>query len=413
MNNMNQNIGKEMRSIRKYRDLTLRELGKKTGIPYSRLGKFECGKEIPTDEAVSKIEKFLDINFNEFFETSKNIDIMFDEFLDSLFYYDDSNDLFRTRITNGKINSIINYSFGKAQLIEYIILVLDENFEKARLMQSSLLEYFDDDFECKAIINQYIGLSHRIEKNYDKAIYYFEKAMSMTINRKNKAMLCLHSSIAYKDIGNIAKAMQYIEEAHRIFSEYGSLRRLAFTFVEYGLLLKSNSQFEPAISQFNIALRALEMIDCSESLYAKVYRNMCWTMMLAGDYESALEYLDDAVVIEPKHNLTVLYGIWCNYKLKRYTEAEKLISENKQLHENNEYSRCYELFVLLVKCRESIPSMKLINLAIKIVEDFKQGEDYELVNSYIDIVLDLLNKSGNELEKIKYLEMKVNLTKNH
>ena len=333
MNNMNQNIGKEMRSIRKYRDLTLRELGKKTGIPYSRLGKFECGKEIPTDEAVSKIEKFLDINFNEFFETSKNIDIMFDEFLDSLFYYDDSNDLFRIRITNGKINSIINYSFGKAQLIEYIILVLDENFEKARLMESSLLEYFDDDFECKAIIYQYIGLSHRIEKNYDKAIYYFEKAISMTINRKNKAMLCLHSSIAYKDIGNIAKAMQYIEEAHRIFSEYGSLRRLAFTFVEYGLLLKSNSQFEPAIFQFNIALRALEMIDCSESLYAKVYRNMCWTMMLAGDYESALEYLDDAVVIEPKHNLTVLYGIWCNYKLKRYTEAEKLISENKQLHE--------------------------------------------------------------------------------
>ena len=62
MNNMNQNIGKEMRSIRKYRDLTLRELGKKTGIPYSRLGKFECGKEIPTDEAVSKIEKFLDFS---------------------------------------------------------------------------------------------------------------------------------------------------------------------------------------------------------------------------------------------------------------------------------------------------------------------------------------------------------------
>ncbi len=57
--------------------------------------------------------------------------------------------------------------------------------------------------------------------------------------------------------------------------------------------------------------------------------------------------------------------------------------------------------------------MKLINLAIKIVEDFKQGEDYELVNFYIDIVLDLFNRSGNELEKIKYLEMKVNLTKKH
>lgn len=408
---MVQNIGKVLRLIRKYRGFTLRELGQKTGIPYSRLGKFEGGKEMPTDEAISKIEKVLNMKFHEYFEIAKKIDIMFNEFLDSLFYHDDSNDLFKTRITNGKTNSIINFSFGKAQLIEYIILVLDENFEKARLMESSLLEYFNSDFECKAIIYQYIGLSHRIEKHYDKAIYYFEKAMSMTINRKNKAMLCLHSSIAYKDIGNIAKAMFCIEEAHRIFSEYGSLKRVAYCFIERALLLKSNFQYKESISYFNIAIKALEMIDCSESLYAKVYRNMCWTMILAGDYKRGLEYLEEAIEIEPKHGFTVLYAIWCNCKLQNYQEAERWIEANIDLHNNVEYGSFYELFDLLVKCREGVPSAKSVNLVTKIIEDFKQGEEYERVNFYIDIALDLLNRSGNELEKIKYLEMKVNLTK--
>ncbi|GAA6427236.1 helix-turn-helix transcriptional regulator [Dielma fastidiosa] len=410
---MGKSIGKELHFIRKYRGLTLRELGKKTGIPYSRLGKFEGGKEIPTEELVLKIEKVLDISFNEYFEISKNIDIMFDEFLDSLFYYDDNNDLFKTRIANGKINSIINFSFGKVQLMEYIMYVLDEKFEKANRMETELLDYFVDDFECLALLYQYKGVLNETEKHYPEAISCFEKAEVITINRKYKAMLYLHSSLAYKKYGNIAKAMHYIELALRLFSEFGSLRRLAFTFVEYGLLLKANQQFDQAIYQFNIALRALEMIDCPESLNERVYRNMCWTMILAGDYVAALEYLSEIKEEKIKHGFTILYGIWCNYKLKNYDEAERWITENNYLLQNEKFCKFYELFTLLVKCRDNEPSTKLINSAINIVNDFQNRENCERINFYIDIVLDLLNRSGNELEKIKYLEMKVNLTKNH
>lgn len=407
---MKQNIGKELRIIRKYRGLTLRELGKKTGISYSRLGKFEGGKEMPTNEAVSKIGRVLNVNIEDYLETSREIDIMFNEFLDSLFYCDDNNDLFKTKIANGKINSI-SFSFGKAQLITYMMCILESKFEKASIMESELFEYFKGNYECEALIYQYKGLIYRMKKYYDKAIECFVRAEMMTINRKNKGMLYYHSSIVYKDIGNLAKAMQYIEEAHRIFSEYGSLRRVAYCFIEYGLLLKSNNQYEQAISQFNIALRALEMVDCSEALYAKVYRNMCWTMILAGDYKRGLEYLEEAKEIEPKHGFTVLYAIWCNYKLQNYQEAERWIEANIDLYNNVEYGSFYELFDLLVKCREGVPSAKSVKLVTKIIEDFKQGEEYERVNFYIDIALDLLNRSGNELEKIKYLEMKVNLTK--
>lgn len=64
-----------MRSIRNYRSLTLRELGEKTGIPYSRLGKFECGKEMPTDETILKIGKILNVDFNKYFNIYKKLDI--------------------------------------------------------------------------------------------------------------------------------------------------------------------------------------------------------------------------------------------------------------------------------------------------------------------------------------------------
>lgn len=82
---MEQNIGKELRLIRNYRGLTLRDLGMKTGISYSRLGKFEGGKEVPTIDIISKIEKVLDVNIEQYIETSKEIDIIFSDFLDSLF----------------------------------------------------------------------------------------------------------------------------------------------------------------------------------------------------------------------------------------------------------------------------------------------------------------------------------------
>lgn len=66
---------------------------------------------------------------------------------------------------------------------------------------------------------------------------------------------------------------------------------------------------------------------------------------------------------------------------------------------------------MLVVLRENEPSNEVIKVANKVINDIKDNEEYERVNFYIDIMLDLLNRSGNELEKIKYLEMKINSTK--
>lgn len=406
---MKQNIVKDLRIIRKYRNLTLRELGDKTGIKYSRLGKFECGKEIPTDENIQKIGRALDVNVKEYLEISLKIDELFNEFLNSLFYYDNNNELYKSRILAGKKANIINYELGKAQLIEYIILVLEKDFEQAKSIENELLEYFIDDFSCESILYQYKGLMYRMEKRYNDSILCFERAKSESKNEKNEAMLYLHSSIVYKKIGNIAKAMQNIKSALKIFSEYGAVNRSTFCLVEYALLLKANYQYDLAISYFHRALRALVVINCSDDVFARVYRNMCWTMIIINDYKVALEYLEEAEAYDSKHSFNALYGIWCHYKLKNYEEAEKIIINNSHLIKDAGNANIYKLFDMLVKCRESIPTDSLINHAANIVKDMKDVESYERVNFYIDIVLDLLNRKGNELGKIKYLNMKINL----
>lgn len=404
-------IGKEIRFIRRFNGLTLRELGNASGIKYSRLSKFECGIEIPTDENLKKLGEALNIDFIEFFQVSNAIDKLCDEFFKSLFYHNQNHEGFKAKIGMGKSIHEINYSYGKIQLIEYIMLVLEGEFKKARRMENELFEYFKNETEYEAILFQYKGLSYRFEKRYIEAITWFEKAESQMLNRKNRAMLMIHSSIAYSKSMNIPKAMQYVGSAHKIFSEYGSFRRVFYCFVEYGLLLKSNKQYNQAIDCFNIALESTKIVNCSEDVVAKVHRNMCWTMILAGNYKTALEYLDEAKSYDSKHGFTVLYEIWCHYKLKNYNEAEKIINKNIHLKKDVNFARFYELFNLLVVLRENEPSNEMIKVAIKVINDIKDNEEYERVNFYIDIVLDLLNRSGNEFEKIKYLEMKINLTK--
>lgn len=404
-------IGKEIRFIRRFNGLTLRELGDASGIKYTRLSKFECGIEIPTDENLKKLGEVLNIDFIEFFQVSNAIDKLCNEFLDSLFYHDQNHEVFKAKISRGKYNHEINYSYGKIQLMEYIMLVLEGELAKARRMENELFEYFRNENEYEAILFQYKGLSYRFEKRYIEAITWFEKAESQMLNRKNRAMLMIHSSIAYSKSKNIPKAMQYVGAAHKIFSEYGSFRRVSYCFVEYGLLFKSNKQYNQAIDCFNIALKSMEIANCSKDVVAKVYRNMCWTMILARNYQAALEYLEEVDSCDSKHGFTVLYGIWCHYKSKNYDEAERIIANNKQLIHDANYACFYELFELLVMCRDNEPSNKVVSFAAKVVNAIKDVEEYERVNFYIDIVLDLLNRRGNELEKIKHLEMKINLAK--
>lgn len=409
---MKKDIGKELRLIRKFNHLSLRALEEKTGISYSRLGKFERGEESPTKEIIIQIENAININFNEIYRKSIEIDKLFEDFLNSLFYHDENTQLFKTKIKKEHDKFNLNYKYGKILLIEYILYVLEGKIDEAESLEEELFAYFKNDLECEAILYQYKGLYYRICKDNVKAIYWLEKALSVVLNDKTKAMICYHLSASYMDVRRMMASIKSIEFAKTIFSDYGSFRRVMYCQNEYALALLSTGNYSASIDHFHRVLKASETINCPESYIAMTYRNMCWTMILAKNYESALEYLEEAMMIEAKHPFAVLYGIWCNYKLERYEEAEIIILENEFMKTNKQYSSNFELFLLLIKYKKNKPTKQLVDLAVKIVNSFDGKENFERIIFYIDIVLELFGRQGNDSEKIKYLEMKINLLQN-
>jgi transcriptional regulator with XRE-family HTH domain len=66
------NLGRNIRSIRIQRKLTVEELALEAGIPYSQISRVELGKRNPTAYTLHLISKSLDCCPSEFFKELKN-----------------------------------------------------------------------------------------------------------------------------------------------------------------------------------------------------------------------------------------------------------------------------------------------------------------------------------------------------
>lgn len=416
---MKNNVGKELRLIRKYNQMSLRDLSKLTNISFTRLGKYERGEEIPTDKMIGIIENALKIDFNELIKISEEIDEIMNEFIDSLFYHKQNFDYIQAKLDKYKQKNTyssneLTYKNAKILLMEYTISILNQNIEEIEDLdlEDNLLTYFKNDPDCNALLHDYIGLKFRMKKEYNKAIPWHEKALTMTSNMKIIAMTNYHLSVSYSGCRKYLQAVECIEKANNLFAKHAAYRRANYCLAEYALILKATGQFDKAIEMYKRSMIGNQQLKLSDVSIAKDYRNMCWIMMLAQRYEEALEYLSQAVLNEPQHPFAILYGIWCNYKLDNYKEAERIISENRQLKEDKEYGDYYNLYCMLVKCGKGKPTATCLNAAVKIVESFKDLEQYERRIFYIDIVLDLAERYGDEEKIKKYLEIKVNLLQN-
>ena len=408
---MNKEIGKELRIVRLSNNLSLRELGIKTGITFSRLGKFERGEEIPTKESIKKIELALELNFGELMKCSNETSQLFDSFIDSLFYHDDNNNLFKNKIKETQNNYKLKFECSKLTLIQYILFVLENNLKEAIKIEKELFEYFDIDDECKAILYEYKGLTCRLENQNEKAIKWLEKAFSMVKNDKNKAMISYHLCVPYMDSRRIIESMNCLKISERIFSVYGAFKRVSYCHLEYALLFNASRDYKHAIDYFNLVLKENEIINFPTDYRFQVHRNMCWTMILSENYLAALDYLEDAILLDKTKPNTILYGIWCNYKLGNYDEAEKIINENNLLVDNVHVKKYYQLFSSLVIERDKIPTKKVVDYTKQIISSFNEYEEVNRIIFYIDLLLDLLDKRNDEAGKNKYLEMKISLLK--
>lgn len=410
------NIGKELRLLRKNNHLSLRDLSEIVDISFRRLSKYERGEEIPSDKSISKIEKGLNINFKQLLEVSELGDLLLSEFFEAIFYDIDGLEYLKSKIIKYKqrmkyTSNEINYINAKIYLIEYIYLIINQELEKADEIEEMLLEYFKNDELCNALLHNYIGLKYRFKQEYTKAIEYHEKALKINSNEKIKALIYYHSSVSYMACAQLTQAALYLNKAKFLFSKYASYHRENYCLAEYALVLNSLGRYDEAIEIYHRYILGIEQF-AKEHILGLDYRNMCWIMICAKRYEEALAYLDDAVILEPKHHFTILYGIWCNYKMKRYNIAIKIINDNKQLGETDEYKDYYNLFSMLVEIQNKKASRQCLNLAMKIAKNLFEYSEYDRTIFYIDIVVELLERNNDNEKKNEFLEMKLKLLSN-
>ncbi len=79
-------IANLIKSVRKARKITQKELGEITDISHQIISRYEKGIEIPTQERLQKIIEALEIDLDEYEQTSNEIDEMFSKFKEDHFF---------------------------------------------------------------------------------------------------------------------------------------------------------------------------------------------------------------------------------------------------------------------------------------------------------------------------------------
>lgn len=222
-------------------------------------------------------------------------------------------------------------------------------------------------------------------------------------------MIAYHLAMVYKDTHQLTLAIRCLSFAKSVFSKYSSYRRAILTDIElagaYGII----NLTEEAIAIYKSVLIATNYLDIGEDGRRKAVRNLSWVYLRAGRYAEGWENLQSEFAYSSISELTVLYSVWFNYKLKNYKEAEKLISVNRKLMSESSLHDEFELVYSLVYLRDGVANKQILDQAIRLFEKMQVSVDSGTILFYLDIVIDILRARRNDTELIKYMDIKISL----
>lgn len=401
-------IGKYLRLIREERGISLRKLGEIINVSHNRLGKFERGEEKPNNKMIKKIEKGLNVSIDAFKEVDNEINSLLENFLEAQFNNQKVIADYEILIELNKVKYKNSLIYANIVLMEYIIHIINGDLisaeEKGKIIENSLSDIF-----AEQAYLQYKGVYCFLKKNYKAAIDNLSAAQDLFYNEKRLAMIAYHLAMVYKDTHQLTLAIRCLLFAKSVFSKYSSYRRAILTDIElagaYGII----NLTEEAIAIYKSVLIATNYLDIGEDGRRKAVRNLSWVYLRAGRYAEGWENLQSEFAYSSISELTVLYGVWFNYKLKNYKEAEKLISVNRKLMSESSLHDEFELVYSLVYLRDGVANKQILDQAIRLFEKMQVSVDTGTVLFYLDIVIDILRARGNETELIKYMDIKISL----
>lgn len=404
-------LGNKIKLWRNYRNLTLEQLNALTGIHYARLSKFERGVEIPNKQMLERIEKALDVKFEDLKKVDDEIEALIVDFIDTLFYMRMNFDYFNEVIDQNKESYMINQNYYKIVLIEYIILVLQNAYEESDKLEKFLDASVEQNTLYEQIYLEYKALKMHSHRCFKEAFGYIEKALCISNHNKNIAMINYHLSLLHHDCGQYEEARKYLMNAKQMFVEGCSYKRAINCDIQMANVYTRIGRYDLAVNLQNACLEAFRYMNTSNSTIALTLRNNAWVYILMAEYEKSLEILDEAEKLDSKHGNLILYKIWCYYSLGKYNTARNIINDNKQLYDEPIFKERFKLFEYLVIQENQKPTKRLLNQAKEVFEYLADKKIYENMFFYLDILINLLDRVGDKDELIHYLKIKDRLGK--
>lgn len=404
-------LGNKIKLWRNYRNLTLEQLNALTGIHYARLSKFERGVEIPNQQMLERIEKALDVKFEDLKKIDDETESLMIDFIDTLFYMRMNFEHFNEKIDQNRELYMINQNYYKIVLIEYIIHVLQSDFKQLDKLEKILDTNVEQNTLYEQLYLEYKAVKMHSLRCFDEAFDYIEKALCISNHSKNTAMINYHLSQLHHGCGQYEKARKYLVQAKQMFIDGCSYKRVINCDIQMANIYTRTGSYEMALELQQANLETIHYMHSNTAIIAMMLRNTAWVHILMENYNESLKFLDEAAKLEPRNGNMLLYKIWCNYKLGKFNTARRIIDDCNWLYENNDYKDRLKLFDLLVNQENQKVTKKIINQAKKVYEDLASRQRYGNMYFYLDILIDLLEKSGDKDELIHYLKIKAHLGK--
>lgn len=402
------NIDKKIKTVRISQGLTLKDLAEISGVGFARISKFERGIEKPGSKILQNLEHALGVVFDDDETTVKEIDNLFVRFLDLLFYQDTAAvDYFASIVEANQKQYLVSSNYYRILLIKYVLAVLKENDDQIAILEELLDDIITNNTLEEQLYFEYKGIVRHRQFNYENGINYLITSLSINKDERINAMVCYHLSMYYRVMNMLESAKRYGIRARLGFSELGSFRRviscdilLASVYIRWG-------NYKHALKILDSCLDSLRCVDCENTTRALILRNKSWVLILSKNYAKALNVLDEADRLQSNNSNVAMYRIWCYYCLRKYNQAQQLISNNYKLNSDSYYESRFKLFTELVYLADKNPTKAVLNMAKSVYKEFCKKKRYDLIGFYLDIVIDLYKRSEDLENQVYYLEEKV------
>ena len=402
---MRNTIGYQIKNCRKYKGYSLQAVSEATGISFVRLSKFERGTEKPTAQNINKIENVLMVDFSNTDIIDNEINALMAEFKESIFYLRNNNNYYLDLIESNRERYVISSNYYKILLIEYIVNVL-ANYDDVIKLENEIEATINHSMIDFQLFIEYRAVRKHSMKQYDSAMKLLKEALIIANDEKNMGMIYYHYGIIAHSCEQYFEAYDYLVKAKYIFDKYYSYLRSGKCDLQIGNIYIRLGRYDLALNKLNEWLKALKDTKEERNIKAIIFRNMAWVNILMRDHEAALKLIKEAEKLSPKNGNAILYKIWCLYKLEDYKSAYKVILNNKQLEKDKIYRDRFILFSYLVKDRNEHPSKRTLDQAKKVYEQFLIEKKAGVLDFYLTILIEILEKSNETKELIYYLKIK-------